>query len=55
MRHDEALAHLDLARMEEPASAPRAAHLACAERILEELGCRFDLQRAQLLRKSLSS
>jgi serine/threonine protein kinase/tetratricopeptide (TPR) repeat protein len=55
MRHDEALAHLDLARMEEPASALRAAHLACAERMLEELGCRFDLERAQLLRKSLSS
>jgi hypothetical protein len=55
MRHDEALAHLDLARMAEPASALRSAHLSCAERMLDELGCRFDLERAQRLRESSSS
>jgi tetratricopeptide (TPR) repeat protein len=50
MPYDEALAHLDLALLERPRSAPWDHHLSHAERMLEKLGCRFDLERARQLR-----
>jgi eukaryotic-like serine/threonine-protein kinase len=54
MPYDEALAHLELARLEPPRSAPRDQHLSDAERMLEKLGCPFDLERARRLRSETS-
>jgi hypothetical protein len=47
MPHDEALAHLDLARSAPPHSPARVAHAAHAERMLEQLACPLDLERAR--------
>jgi serine/threonine protein kinase len=51
MRHDEALAHLDLARLAAARSAARHDHLGRAERLLARLECAFDLERARRLRE----
>jgi len=50
MAHDEALAHLDLARVAPPGSRSHAEHQSHAERMLERLACPLDLARARQLR-----
>ena len=52
MRYDEALAQLALARLEAPRSPQRLRLLGNAEQILEELGCRFDLEQARSIRSN---
>jgi hypothetical protein len=52
MPHDEALAHLDLARVAAPGSRARAQHAAQAEAMLERLACPLDLERARQLRQA---
>jgi hypothetical protein len=47
MPHDEALARLELAALDAPGSAVREQHLRSAAQLLEELGCRLDLERAR--------
>jgi serine/threonine protein kinase/tetratricopeptide (TPR) repeat protein len=50
MQHDEALAHLELARLAAPRSAERLDHLERAERMLERMECAYDLERLRRLR-----
>jgi len=52
MRHDEAIAHLDLARIERPGTLARMDHLSRAKTMLEEMRCRRDLERLERVRRS---
>ena len=47
MPYDEALARLDLAALDAPGVAAREQHLRSAADLLEQLGCRLDLERAR--------
>jgi hypothetical protein len=47
MPYDEALARLSLATLDAPGVAARELELRAAVQQLEELGCRFDLERAR--------
>ena len=49
MPYDEALAHLDLARIAPAHSSTRAEHAARAEQMLKQLACPLDLERARQL------
>jgi hypothetical protein len=51
MPHDEALAHLALARSAPPQSAARVAHAARAKRMLEPLACPLELELARQLQE----